>query len=42
MGESGTNVLTRMMAFFLVAIGVEFSLDGISEYISNAGFTAMV
>lgn len=34
-GESGIDVLTRMMAFFLVAIGVEFLLGGISEYISN-------
>lgn len=34
-GESGIDVLTRMMAFFLVAIGVEFLLGGISEYIKN-------
>lgn len=41
-GDSGIDVLTRMMAFFLVAIGVEFLLGGISEYISTARFTAMV
>lgn len=34
-GESGIDVLTRMMAFFLVAIGVEFLLGGISEYINH-------
>ena len=34
-GESGIDVLTRMMAFFLVAIGVEFLLGGISEYVNN-------
>ncbi|EIM63260.1 MarC family NAAT transporter [Desulfobacter postgatei] len=42
MGKSGIDVLTRMMAFFLVAIGVEFFLGGISEYINNARFTTMV
>ncbi|MCU7882656.1 MAG: MarC family NAAT transporter [Candidatus Thiodiazotropha sp. (ex Lucinoma annulata)] len=30
LGSSGIDVLTRMMAFFLVAIGVEFILGGLS------------
>lgn len=42
LGDSGIDVLTRMMAFFLVAIGVEFLLGGISEYINAAGFIALM
>ena len=41
LGDSGIDVLTRMMAFFLVAIGVEFLLGGISEYINAAGLVSL-
>jgi len=36
-GTSGIDVLTRVMAFFLVAIGVEFLLEGISNFIETLG-----
>lgn len=35
LGASGIDVLTRVMAFFLVAIGVEFLLEGITNFIET-------
>ncbi len=35
MGESGIDAITRFMAFFLVAIGVEFLLNGITAYLET-------
>lgn len=37
LGESGIDVLTRVMAFFLVAIGVEFLLGGITGFLETIG-----
>ena len=35
MGETGIDAMTRFMAFFLVAIGVDFLLGGVSAYLEG-------
>lgn len=37
-GKSGIDVMTRLMAFILVAIGVEFFLGGLTGYLEIIGF----
>lgn len=35
MGETGIDAMTRFMAFFLVAIGVDFLLGGVTAYLEG-------
>lgn len=35
LGDSGIDVMTRVMGFFLVAIGVEFLLGGITQFLGT-------
>jgi len=35
MGEAGIDAMTRFMAFFLVAIGVDFLLGGVTAYLEG-------
>ena len=37
-GERGVRVLTRVLGFFVLALAVQYILEGISMYINSSGF----